>query len=330
MTATQWGRKSTAARGIGSIAAAFALALFSTGTVAAQASHTNTKYGTGALLSNTAGYINSAFGYNALRSNTSGFANTASGYHALFSNTTGDNNTASGVSALSHNDGNNNTASGAQALVRNTTGHDNIGVGYFAGQYITTGSNNIDIGPGGTVDESYTIRIGTQGTQTQTFIAGISSTGVTGADVVVASDGQLGVPLSSARFKRDIRDMAGASTRLMELRPVTFRYKQDHTGTVQYGLVAEEVARVYPELVTYGADGKVETVRYSELTGMLLNELQKQNAQLHAQQREIAELKADRDRERAQRTAFEARLLALEQTTEARNGGGKLAAAFNH
>ncbi len=337
MTSTEWGQKATALRGIYFIAAGFAFTLFGASAVAAQ---TNTAYGVGTLTSNTSGSFDSAFGDDALTSNTLGNDNTASGAGALFGNITGNYNTASGYGALADNvTGSYNTASGHQALSYNTTGHDNIGIGYLAGSHILTGSNNIVIGNlvAGPADESDTIRIGKD--QTRTFVAGIINSGiaVTGTDVVVASDGQLGVILSSARFKRDIRDMGRASKRLMELRPVTFRYKQDRTGTIQYGLVAEEVARVYPELVTYGVDGKVETVRYSELTGMLLNELQRQtgqvrkiSTQVRAEQREIAELKADRDRERARRAAFEARLSALEQTSETRSEGGKLATAFNN
>src|SRR5260370_25599169 len=138
--------------------------------------------------------------------------------------------------------------------------------------------------------------------------------------------------------------MGAASARLMNLRPVTFRYKEDQTNTIQYGLVAEEVARVYPELVTYGADGKIESVRYSMLTGMLLNELQKQTGENSRQSAQIAELKTDRDRERAQqaafetrfsaqmvevKAAFEGRLSTSEQVARARNGGRKLAVAFD-
>ena len=99
---------------------------------------------------------------------------------------------------------------------------------------------------------------------------------MTGNAVVVNSSGKLGIVMSSARFKRDIHDMGSSSAALMKLRPVTFRYRNDPEGIRQYGLVAEEVARIYPELVSYGADGKVETVNYLTLTSMLLNELQKQ------------------------------------------------------
>jgi hypothetical protein len=154
---------------------------------------------------------------------------------------------------------------------------------------------------------------------------------LTGADVVVSSAGQLGIVVSSARFKRDIRDMGGASAGLMKLRPVSFRYKNDPQGIKQYGLVAEEVAQLYPELVTHGADGKPETVRYSVLTSMLLNELQKQGRKSDRQAREIetlsaqvAELKASQQRQRA---AFEERLATVERALAAQTTNGKLASA---
>jgi len=132
--------------------------------------------------------------------------------------------------------------------------------------------------------------------------------------------------MSSARLKRGIRDMGDASGKLMSLRPMTFRYKEDPTGTIQYGLVAEEVAWVYPELVTYGADGKVETVRYSELTGMLLNELQKQRSENARQAAQVKKLSAQMVEMKA---SFEQRLCALERTEQTRNGSRKLAVALD-
>jgi hypothetical protein len=177
------------------------------------------------------------------------------------------------------------------------------------------GSNNIEIGGAGTGDESNTIRLGTEGTQNATFIAGISGTTVTGADVIVSSTGQLGVATSSASYKHDIRDLGNASAGLMKLRPVSFRYNNDPGETVQYGLVAEEVARVYPELVTRGTDGKLQTVRYLELTALLLNELQKQSIKLAAQQREIDALKHQNE----SINALSERLVALEQQVRAAN-----------
>ena len=126
----------------------------------------------------------------------------------------------------------------------------------------------------GTGAEANTIRIGTQGTQSATFIAGISGAVMSGADVVVSSSGRLGVLPSSARFKRDIQPLDERSRGLWQLRPVTFRYKQDPQGERQYGLIAEEVAKVYPELVVRGDKGEIESVQYRELIPLMLNEMQ--------------------------------------------------------
>jgi hypothetical protein len=167
-----------------------------------------------------------------------------------------------------------------QALRTNTTGTNNISLGYQAGYNLTTGNNNIDIGNIGLAGDTNSIRIGKQGTQTQTYIGGISGAPVTGAAVMVNASGRLGVVMSSARYKHDIRDMGAASSKLLKLRPVTFRYNNDPTNTVQYGLVAEDVAKVYPELVVKGPDAKLMTVRYEELVPMLLNQVQRQAAQI--------------------------------------------------
>jgi uncharacterized coiled-coil protein SlyX len=152
--------------------------------------------------------------------------------------------------------------------------------------------------------------------------------------------GKLGIVMSSARYKRDIHDMRAASSGLMKLRPVTFRYKNDLQRIRQYGLIAEEVARIYPELVTHGPDGQVETVNYLTLSAMLLNELQKQTRENQRQAEQIRELSAQVGEQkvttrgqaaqlRALRTAFEERLATLEQTMRAQNGNRNLAAAFN-
>ena len=229
-----------------------------------------------------------------------GGANTASGELALALNTTGNSNTANGEYALYNNTtGNDNTANGDYALFNNITGKSNIGLGYNAGNKIVTGSNNINIGGSGPSDGSNTIRIGHNNTQSATFIAGISGTTISGADVVISSTGQLGVVTSSARYKRDIRDMGGASAGLMRLRPVSFRYKDDPSSILQYGLVAEEVERVYPELVVHGTDGKVMSVRYLEFTALLLNELQKQNSELQKQAKETQQRLETKDRQLA-------------------------------
>jgi hypothetical protein len=250
----------------------------------------NTATGDGALFANTTGGSNTATGVLTLNLNSTGGANTAMGEAALDNNKTGSDNTATGFAALQTNvTADDNTATGAFALSANEGG-SNIGVGFDAGGNLTTGDNNIDIGNEGVAAEANTIRIGKQGTQTATFIAGIFDGPriKKGCDVVADSTGLLGCAKSSARYKRDIRDMGDASDKLMKLRPVTFRYKADSTGMQQYGLIAEEVEKVYPELVIDDRDGKAETVAYQVLPAMLLNEVQKQSRQLAQEDAQIA------------------------------------------
>jgi hypothetical protein len=254
----------------------------------------NTANGAYAMQLNTSGEQNTAVGYSAMNGNTYGSQNTALGYLALFSNN-GSYNTASGMNALRGNTtGSNNTAVGGLALESNTTGSFNIGIGYYAGASVGSGSNNIEIGSSGTNGDgtaanSGVIRIGTVGQQTSAYIAGIS--GVTasgGAEVFVNSNGQLGTVTSSRRFKEQITDMGDTSSKLLELHPVNFFYKpqyDDGSHLLQYGLIAEDVAKVYPEMVAYDKDGQLLTVKYQMLAPMLLNEVQKQNAQLQSQVR---------------------------------------------
>ena len=258
----------------------------------------NAAIGTGALLSNTTGDNNTASGSGALGANTTGTQNTATGSGALITNTGGIQNTATGSGALLSNvSGNDNAAIGYTALF-NTTGSANIGIGAGAGANLTTGSNNICIGNFGVAAESATIRIGTVGTQTKTFVAGVNGvmTGGTGTPVLIDASGQLGTISSSARFKDEIQDMGESTEGLLRLRPVTFRYKAQPEGRTQFGLIAEEVEKVMPELVVCSSSGEVETVLYHEMPAMLLNELQKQQRQieeLQMQQREIQELKLE-------------------------------------
>jgi hypothetical protein len=267
----------------------------------------NTASGVNALFNNTDGSDNTASGRSALESNTTGFNNTASGVEALFSNKTGFHNTASGRNALFNNTtGFDNTASGGGALFRNTIGSGNIAIGVAAGSSLTTGNNNIAIDNFGVADESNTIRIGDS--QTRTFIAGIRgvTTATAAIPVLVGTDGQLGTASSSRRVKDDIADMGKASNVLMRLRPVTFHYKTDRNPkkrTLQYGLVAEEVAAVAPNLVALSAKGEIETVYYQHLTPMLLNEYQKQQRTIEAQAARITAQEEDR---RAQAMRIEA------------------------
>jgi Chaperone of endosialidase len=253
----------------------------------------NTALGGGALGSNTTGSENTAVGFDALQSNTTGNSNTATGLGALSANTTGGNNTATGLQALLINTtGNNNTATGLLALSTNTTGSNNTALGFFAGLQVTTGNNNIHIGNQGTLADTALIRIGTAGTQTATFIAGINGVNIgMGAPVLVNADGQLGTMMSAAGFKEGIEDLGEGSRRLLGLRPVRFRYQPQHddpSRPVQYGLVAEEVAAVFPELVYPGPDGAPYSVRYHLLSVLLLNELQRQEREWRAEKVEAA------------------------------------------
>jgi hypothetical protein len=264
----------------------------------------------------TTGVSNSAFGIGSLFSNTTGGHNAAFGTQCLQANTTGDQNAAFGdLSLWVNTTGNNNAAFGAGSMNSNTTGGGNIAIGISAGSSLTTGDNNIDIGNVGAAAEGNTIRIGTAGNQTRTFIAGISgvTTGAAGVAVLVDANGQLGTISSSRRFKDDIADMDAASSGLRSLRPVTFHYKTDQSPsgrTLQYGLIAEEVANVYPELVARSADGQIETVMYHLLPSMLLNEYQKQQRTLEAQ---AARLDANANALQAQNDALRERIEALEK-----------------
>jgi hypothetical protein len=255
----------------------------------------NTALGFNALFSNTTGNYNTANGVDALLSNTTGSFNTANGRIALNSNTAGGNNTAVGVEALfSNTTGNSNTAIGVVALLNNN-GDNNIAVGANAGINLTTGSNNIDIGNAGVIGESNKIRIGTRGTQRNTFIAGISGVTVaTGVGVIINPQGQLGTVVSSARFKDAIKPMDKASDAIFALKPVTFRYKKEHDpgGIPQFGLVAEEVEKVDPDLVARDEKGKPYSVRYEAVNAMLLNEFLKEHRTVEELKTEIAVLTA--------------------------------------
>jgi uncharacterized coiled-coil protein SlyX len=221
-------------------------------------------------------------------------------------NTIGHDNQSLGQGALINNtSGVFNVALGSFAVAGNTTGELNIGLGFLAGFNLTTGDNNIDIGNQGVAGESNTIRIGesvaapapggvTLPAHTATYIAGIYNTTIANGLVVkVNSKGHLGTVGSSERFKDEIKPMDTASEAILALKPVTFRYKHelDPDGTPQFGLVAEDVAKVNPDLVVRDADGKVYTVRYEAVNAMLLNEFLKEHRKVAEQQSTIAELK---------------------------------------
>jgi hypothetical protein len=222
----------------------------------------------------------------------SGAGNACCGNSALASDTTGNNNSVLGHFSMGSNtSGNNNTATGYEALLNNTTGNNNIGLGYQAGFNLTTGSSNICIAHPGVAGNNNTIRIGTA--QTNTFIAGIfGATTSAGTTVFVNSAGQLGTATSSARFKQNIQDMDNASDVLLALRPVTFRYKPelDPNSTPQFGLVAEEVDRVDPDLVVRDGEHCIYSVRYEAVNAMLLNEFLKQHRKIQELENKLSEL----------------------------------------
>jgi len=236
---------------------------------------------------------NTVLGDDALFSNTTGVANTATGTQALFSNATGDNNTATGVSALTGNTtGSFNTAIGLAALANNTAGSSNIALGLSAGSHLTTGSNNIDIGNVGVAGEAKTIRIGTGGRQINTYIAGINGVTVAGGvGVIIDSTGHLGTVTSSAQYKHQIKPMDKASEAILALKPVTFHYKPelDPKGIPQFGLIAEDVEKVNPDLVARDEQGKPYSVRYEAVNAMLLNEFLKEHHQVQDLKATVAE-----------------------------------------
>jgi len=269
----------------------------------------NSAFGALALYNNDIGSYNTAGGVGALFRNTTGDSNTAFGNNALPFNTSGFGSTATGNGALLYNTGSHNTAFGNLALRFNTAGVRNTAIGSYAGQNLTTGNDNIAIGNSGVAGEGATIRVGTAGTHTRAFVAGILGVTTGNANaipVLIDSAGQLGTVSSSRRFKRDIADMGNLTEQLLELRPVVFHYKQDQKlpngGEVplEYGLIAEEVAEVFPDLVIYDEEGLPFTVKYHILSSMLLNELKKQA-------NEVGELRSQLGEQGARLAALEAR-----------------------
>ena len=277
----------------------------------------NTATGVAALLNNTSGGGNTANGVSALESNTDGIENTATGADALMRNTTGSANTATGTEALFGTTGNNNTGAGAGALAANftgngntamgrsalaiTTGSGNTALGTNAGSALTTGNLNIDIGADviGVAGESNTIRIGANLDETPgasaCHIGGIYNQSVdpgTASSMAIDASGKLGTAVSSRRFKHDIKPMDKASEAILALKPVTFHYKSDAKNTPCFGLIAEEVAGVNPDLVVRNKNGEIWSVRYDQVNAMLLNEFLKARRQIDAQQKQIDALTA--------------------------------------
>jgi len=305
---------------------------FGEGALASQTSvWGNVAIGRYAMLNNTTGHMNVAIGGEApMGENTTGRYNTAVGNRSMVRNSTGEanvavghesmwrfagsGNTAVGAGAMTSNgDGGGNAALGVAALGALISGSENIGIGRGAGELMQTGSNNILIGTPGVVSESNVIRIGNGVSHQRTFVAGVYgvATGAAGVAVVIDANGQLGTISSSARFKEDIKTMSDVSAGLMQLRPVTFRYKDANAAgekPIQYGLIAEEVAKVFPDLVVYDRYGQVETVAYHLLTPLLLNELQKERRSTEALQRQVADQSKRLDEQRAQLAALSERV----------------------
>ena len=259
----------------------------------------NTATGAAALFSNTSGFGNTANGSFALANNTIGTNNTAVGREALSGDTTGSNNTAVGAGALiSTTTSSNNTAVGREALLLNTTGESNVAIGrgalgnnttgdsnlalgIDAGNQVTTASNVIAIGHTG-ADVSNTTWIGN--------VFGVTTQSGTTAPVIVSDTGQLGTVVSSERFKKDIATMEKASEAILSLRPVTFHYKSDTGEKPQFGLIAEEVAKINPALVLPDKEGKPYTVRYEAVNAMLLNEFLKEHRKVEQLEKQIEAL----------------------------------------
>jgi len=260
----------------------------------------NVAVGSSALYSNTTSFANIAVGSSALYSNTTGVQNTAIGDDALFNNTIGQNNAAIGRLSLFHNtEGVANTATGTEALtssitgigntaigyqaLTNATNDGNTALGYRAGLNVTTASNVISIGHlGANVSNSCFIN----------NIRGATGAMGDGIAVLIDSRGQLATSPSSRRFKKEIKPMDKASDAILALKPVTFHYKSDATGTPQFGLIAEEVEKVNPDLVVRDEKGEIYTVRYDAVNAMLLNEVLKEHRRIEEQDKRIDQLTA--------------------------------------
>lgn len=252
----------------------------------------NMYIGAGAGNTTTSGTFNTCLGFGAGPLITSGANNTGIGGNVLNACTSGANNAGMGSSCLFKNTtGFQNLAIGTGALQQITTGSNNVCLGYLAGfSYTGAEANNIVIGGSviGTVGESNVIRIGTQGTQTATFIAGINGATVTGTAVLASTAGQLGTIVSSLKYKENVQDMGDVSSPIMQCRPVTFTYREDKTNHTHYGLIAEELENILPALVLKDSEGNPQAIAYHEMPVMLLNEIIKLRARIEELERKIS------------------------------------------
>ena len=288
----------------------------------------NTAIGQAALSINTTGGANVAVGAGALNANINGLSNTAVGAQALVANTTGFENTAIGDEALTISNGTNNSALGHFALFRNTTGNFNTAVGEEALFSNTSGSLNIAIGREAgdsiiTADNVICIGSNLSGANVSNScfignIRGVTTTNTDAIPVLIDSAGQLGTASSSRRFKREIKPMDQTSESILALKPVTFNYRSDKKSTPQFGLIAEEVAEVNPDLVVRDKNDEIYTVRYDAVNAMLLNEFLKEHKKVAEQQATIAQLESTVGR---QQKGFEAKLAKQEEQIETLTAG---------
>ena len=264
-----------------------------------------TAVGAATLLNNTTGVENTAIGGGALSANTEGLDNAATGFGSLSHNTTGGANTADGSGALFNNTtGEFNTAVGQGALQANTTGSANVALGVGAGGNVTTAENVICIGA----------TVGGANVSNRCYIGNIRSatTGNNNAiPVLIDSAGQLGTISSSRRFKKEIKPMDKASEAILALKPVTFHYKSDNTNRPEFGLIAEQVAKVNPDLVVRDESGEIYTVRYDAVNAMLLNEFLKEHRKIEEQEATIAQVKSNAAKQEATITELKSGIATL-------------------
>jgi hypothetical protein len=262
-------------------------------TFTATDSNNNTGFGLSSLTNGVPGTFNSAFGGGALSACSTATNSTAIGFVSLNSSHSDNDNTAIGFGSLIDlNGGNQNNALGSRSLQLLQTGSNNIGIGYEAGNnYSGSESSNIAIGSIGVTSESNVIRIGTQGAgagqQNTCYVAGITGATVTGATVLCSTSGQLGTISSSVRFKDDIKSITSTDN-LLQLNPVSFTYNSEKEKVTHYGLIAEEVEKVFPELVVHGLDGLPESVKYHEMPALLLAEIQKLRQEVNELKQRLA------------------------------------------
>ncbi len=292
----------------------------------------NTATGVGALRFNTLGQQNTATGAQALSSNTTGIVNTATGNRALESNMDGTSNTATGVEALQDTtSGGGNTANGYQALLHNDSGDYNTAIGLFALGSLTTGFSNTGLGRSagtGVTTADHVICIGDNvsgaNVSNSCYIGSIfGQTSSSGAAVFINNSGKLGTTTSSRRFKEEIKPMDTASEAVLALKPVTFRYKKevDSDGIPQFGLVAEDVEKVNPDLVVRDKEGKPYSVRYEQVNAMLLNEFLKEHRKNEQRESKIEQQEAKIARQEKQIEGLAAGLQKVSAQLEASKPG---------